>query len=44
VLVFERPGEDAEEGGVFGVVVGAFAEVFAKAARMRPFWSSMTAP
>ncbi len=31
VFVFEAPGEDAEEGGVFGVVVGAFAEIFAEA-------------
>jgi len=31
VVVFDTPGEDAEEGGVFGVVVGAFAEVLAEA-------------
>ena len=30
MFVFQAPGEDAEQGGVFGVVVGALAEVFAE--------------
>ena len=30
LFVFEAPGEDAQESGVFGVVVGAFAEVLAE--------------
>ena len=29
-FVFKGPGENAEQGGVFGVVVGALAEVFAE--------------
>jgi hypothetical protein len=31
LLVFNAPGENAEQGRVFSVVVGAFAEVFAQA-------------
>ncbi len=31
VAVFQGPGKDGKQGGVFGEVVGAFAEVFAEA-------------
>ena len=30
LLVFQAPGEDAQKGGVFSVVVGALAEVLAE--------------